>query len=345
MAAVATAETYSFSADIAQLMGVIVNTIYSNKEIFLRELISNAADALERAHFEQLKMETDEGSNIADGTGDGCIRIYTDVAARTLTVEDTGVGMTAEELVEHLGTIARSRTKAFLEELANNTHDQQSALIGQFGIGFYSAYVVSERVCVVSRSASSDAQYVWESTAGGSFSLQLVDSLAFVKITRGTKVVFFLKQFLLDFFDTARLKRLMARHSCFVKWPLFLRTERWCQERGEISTFHTWERLDSIKPVWLQAPNTVLEMELVAAYRWLTGDFNTPMAVRHVETSRERQVDFRAMLFCCGAAREDVFDLIEGRTQGSKVSLYARRVFVRNSTTCYQSGCASWQAW
>merc|ERR1719362_1326150 len=118
--------------------------------------------------------------------------------------------MTAEELTEHLGTIARSKTKAFLEEMTNGAADQGSALIGQFGIGFYSAYVVSDRVCVISRSSSSDAQYVWESTAGGSFSLQRDDMLAFGKISRGTKVVCFLKHDQIEFLDTAYLKRLTA---------------------------------------------------------------------------------------------------------------------------------------
>lgn len=315
------AETYTFSTDIAQLMGIIINTVYCNKEIFLRELVSNASDALERARC---------------GTGpaparDAYIRVVPDRASRTLTVEDSGIGMTREELVEILGTIAQSKTKAFMEAAAASGADP--TLIGQFGIGFYSAYVVSERICVVSKSESSDVQYVWESSAGGTFSVRPDEALEHGTMQRGTKVVCYLKEDRLEFLEPAYLRELLARHSCFVGWPLYVSMERLGDQLSASpavpSVVHYWDRINRIRPVWLDAAAAVSASDYAEVYRWLTGTVSQPLAVRHLERPDGGQVDFRALLFCSRTAPEDLFDLVEGRTQGAKVRLYVRRVFVK----------------
>lgn len=317
-------ETYTFSADIAQLMGVMVSTVYANKEIFLRELISNASDALERRHHED-----DESLS---NPSEACIFIYPDVAAGTLTIEDTGIGMSRDDLVENLGTIARSKTKAFLEAATSSGADP--AVIGQFGIGFYSAYVVSEKVMVVSRSMDCDDCNIWESTAGGAFTMYKDSLQEHSELWCGTKVVCFLKEDQMEYLDSAYLRQLLMRHSCFVKWPIYLRTDQSETVPYALDMTCTaargWELITRIKPVWLQSEGTVTASEYNEVYKWLEGnEAMEALAFRHVENSGHHQVDFRALLFCAQRAASDIFDLAEGRTRGSRVRLFARRVFVK----------------
>jgi len=319
-----TVETYTFSADIVQLMGVIVNTVYANKDIFLRELISNASDALERARSEDAEQCL-HTSLVPESYR---IRVLPNRVARTLTIEDSGVGMTKEELIDNLGTIARSKTKSFLESVSV-AGATEPALIGQFGIGFYSAYVVSERVRVSSKSYASDSWYVWESSAGGAFTLEREEAAPHCSLQRGTRVVCFLKEDQGEFLDSAVLRRLLMRQSCFINWPIDLCCELLREDCGVSVVTHIWEHVNRIRPIWLRDADDVSASEYAEAYKWLTGDIADPLATRHIERSGDRQVDFSALLFCSTTARGDIFDLIEGRTQGAKISLYVRRVFVK----------------
>ena len=323
-----TAETHRFEAEVQELLGLMIHSLYTEKEIFLRELISNASDAIDRLRLSAL---TDKDLLGDDETF--WIRLETDPVARTLTVSDNGIGMTKEEMAQNLGTIARSGSRAFLEQLKESKGEGAGALIGKFGVGFYAAFMVADEVVVESRKAGSDQGARWRSRADGTYTLEDADVEQ-----RGTKITLHLKPLEEgeepgpDFTETWTLQRIVKRHSDFVEHPILMDVEETEVERNEDGTpkegaepktVTKTKTLNSQKPLWSRPKNEITPEEHAEFYRHISHDWGEPAAVIH--THAEVPVEFTALLY---APKDAPPSFLDNQENKSAISLYVRRVLI-----------------
>merc|ERR1711934_123875 len=350
----APAEKFEFRAEVTRLMDIIINLLYSHKEIFLREIISNASDALDKIRFLSV---TDKD---ALGDGDAAkleMKISPDKTKDTLTLTDKGIGMTKQDLINNLGTIAKSGTSSFLEKLKEGGDVN---LIGQFGVGFYSVYLVADKVTVRTKH-NDDKQYIWESTADSSFTIK--EDPAGNTLGRGSEITLHLKDDCKEFTEPDKIKDLVKKYSEFISFPIYLRETKTVEKEVPVEEEEKkeakegeepkeekkedelevkdgdetakpktkkvneevveWTQVNSETAIWTRSPRDVEEDEYNRFYSTISKDTDKPLTKMHF--SAEGEIEFKSILF---VPKKAPFDLLEGKAKSSNIKLYVRRVFI-----------------
>jgi len=306
-------ETLGFQAEVKQLLQLMIHSLYSNKEIFLRELVSNASDACDKLRFAAIAQP-----ELLEGHAELAIGIEIDKAARTLTVSDNGIGMSRDEAIEHLGTIARSGTREFFARL---TGDQQkdAQLIGQFGVGFYSSFIVADRVTVLTRRAGQPAETAvrWESDGGGEFTVEPAE-----RAESGTDVTLQLREGEDELLETERLRHIVTRYSDHISLPIRMRTETWDAETKAMKPSEAPEVVNQASALWARSKSEISDEQYRAFYKHVSHDFGEPLAWTHNRV--EGRNEYIQLLYLPERAPFDLWD----RHQRHGIKLYVRRVFI-----------------
>merc|ERR1711977_559900 len=341
-------EKHEFQAEVNRLMDIIINSLYTDKQVFLRELISNAADALEKARFHSVQDESFLGD-----TKDLEVKIEHDPDAKTISLIDTGLGMTKADLINNLGTVAKSGTTNFLEAMAEGG---DANLIGQFGVGFYSAFLVADKVTVTSKCNDDATQHVWESSADASFTV--VEDPRGNTLGRGSRVTLHPKEDAHDYLAEDKLKEVSKKYSQFIQFPIYVKVKKEVdadteededddkddeEEKDDVEakddeekeeaeeekkpkkkTVFEWEQVNTQKAIWLRAKEDVTEEEYNEFYKGISKDYLDPLAYTHFNA--EGEIEFKSILFLPKKAPFDMMD--NYHTKKSEVKLYVRRVLV-----------------
>jgi len=340
-------EKHEFQAEVSRLMDIIINSLYTDKQVFLRELISNAADALEKTRFLSVQDEAYLGD-----TKDLEIKIEYDADAKTISLTDSGIGMSKADLINNLGTVAKSGTTNFLEAMAEGG---DANLIGQFGVGFYSAFLVADKVTVTSKSNEDETQHVWESSADASFSV--VEDPRGNTLGRGSRITLHLKEDALDYLSESKLKDSVQKFSQFIQYPIYVKVKKEIEveddeddddeeeEKDEDEdveskedeekkekekkpvkkqTVYEWEQVNTQKAIWLRSKEDVTDDEYSEFYKTISKDYLEPLAQTHFNA--EGEIDFKSILYVPKKAPMDMMD--NYWTKKSEVKLYVRRVLV-----------------
>jgi len=307
------AETLGFQAEVKQLLHLMIHSLYSNKEIFLRELVSNASDACDKLRFEAI-----DNPDLFQGDTDLRIRVEYDKDQRTVTISDNGIGMSREEAVANLGTIARSGTKEFFSQLTGDKQ-KDAQLIGQFGVGFYSSFIVAKKVSVLSRRAGvpESEAILWESDGEGEFSVTTVE-----KADRGTSVTLYLRDGEDDFLNGWRLREILRRYSDHISLPIQMLKEEWDSEKSEQVKTTEWETVNQANALWTRSKSDITDEQYKEFYKHVAHDYDDPLAWTHNRV--EGRSEYTQLLYVPKHAPMDLWDR-EGRRG---VKLYVKRVFI-----------------
>jgi molecular chaperone HtpG len=316
-----TKQTHAFQAEVSQLLHLVTHSLYSNKEIFLRELVSNASDACDKLRYEGLNNDA-----LFEGNADLEVRVSFDKAARTITIADNGIGMSQEEAIAHLGTIAKSGTREFMGKLSGddkaNAKDQ-GALIGQFGVGFYSGYIVADRITVESRRAGLKASegVRWSSTGTGDFEVETI-----TQAERGTKIILHLRDDAEEYLSAWKLKSVINKYSDHISLPIRMRKEEWKEgendQPGEMVLTDEWETVNQANALWARPKKDVTDEQHAEFYKHISHDFEPPLAWSHNRV--EGSTEYTQLLYIPGKAPMDLFN----RDKKAGLKLYVKRVFI-----------------
>lgn len=304
-------ETRGFQSEVKQLLQLMIHSLYSNKEIFLRELISNASDAADKLRFKALSNPA-----LYEGDGELRVRVSFDADKGTLTISDNGIGMTREQVIDHLGTIAKSGTKEFLTALGQD-QAKDSQLIGQFGVGFYSAFIVADKVTVKTRAAgeATDKGVLWESAGEGEYSVADIE-----KKSRGTDVILHLREDEKEFLNEWRLREIIGKYSDHIGLPVEMLTKEYDDEGKE--TGEKWEKINKSDALWTRSKNDISDEEYKEFYKHLSHDFADPLLWAHNKV--EGNQEYTSLLYVPSKAPWDLFN----REHKHGLKLYVQRVFI-----------------
>ena len=306
--------THAFQAEVKQILHLVTHSLYSNKEIFLRELVSNASDACDKLRFEAL-----DNAALYEGQSELEIRIFFDAEAKTLTIRDNGIGMSADEAVAHLGTIAKSGTREFMAKLEGD-QKKDANLIGQFGVGFYSGFIVADRITVETRRAGApETEGVrWSSEGTGEFDLETI-----TKATRGTDVILHLRdEEAAEFLSTWRIKSTVAKYSDHISLPILMRKEEWDAEQSKQVVKDEWETVNKAAALWARSKSDVTDAEYQDFYKQISYDQDAPLAYTHNRV--EGRSEYTQLLYVPAKAPMDLWN----RDKRGGVKLYVKRVFI-----------------
>ncbi|MFC5548501.1 molecular chaperone HtpG [Massilia aerilata] len=311
--AVAEKETLGFQAEVKQLLQLMIHSLYSNKEIFLRELISNASDAADKMRFEAINNDALYGND-----HELKIKVLFDKDAKTITISDNGIGMSRDEVISHLGTIAKSGTKEFFSKLSG---DQQAdaALIGQFGVGFYSAFIVADRVTVETRRAGAEASDAvrWESTGEGDYTIEQIE-----KINRGTDITLHLREGEDELLSSWKLKSIIRKYSDHISLPIVMKKEAWDEEKKENVVSDELETVNQASALWARSKSDITPEQYEEFYKHVSHDFQAPLA--HTHNRVEGRSEYTQLLYVPAHAPFDLWD----RNKRGGIKLYVKRVFI-----------------
>ncbi|MEI6028847.1 MAG: molecular chaperone HtpG [Betaproteobacteria bacterium] len=306
-------KTHSFQAEVQQILHLVTHSLYSNKEIFLRELVSNASDACDKLRFEAL-----DNAALYEDAPTLDVRVFFDAEAKTLTIRDNGIGMSADEAIAHLGTIAKSGTREFMSKLEGD-QKKDANLIGQFGVGFYSGFIVADRMTVESRRAglSADQGVRWSSTGTGDFEVETI-----AKPLRGTDVILHLREDEAEFLSSWKLKSIISKYSDHISLPILMKKEEWDAEAKQQVVKDEWETVNKAAALWARSKSDVTDAEYQAFYKQISYDSEAPLAYTHNRV--EGRTEYTQLLYVPAKAPFDLWN----RDKRGGVKLYVKRVFI-----------------